>query len=76
MAQAFKLSDKGQQALKGNDESITPGQMLLIEIVSHCGQLTMENCLEMANLLVNHYGSNEAALQAVRDGEVTFHQED
>jgi hypothetical protein len=76
MAQAFKLSDKGQQALKGNDETLTPGQRLLMEIVSHCGQLTKENCLEMANELINHYGSQEAALQGVRDGEVTFRQED
>lgn len=76
MPQAFKLSDKGQQALKGNDETLTPGQRLLMEIVSHCGQLTRENCLEMANQLITHYGSPEQALQGVRDGDVVFYQED
>jgi len=75
MAQAFKLSDKGQQALKADDESLTPGQRLLMEIVDHCGQLTKENCLEMANQLIDHYGSQVAALQAVRDDEVTFRQD-
>ncbi len=70
----YQLSDKGEAALKGT-EPLTSGQLLIMEVMRQCGQVTKENCLNMANTLVRHYGSNEAALEAVRNGEATFQKQ-
>jgi hypothetical protein len=70
----FRLSDKGKAALNGT-EPLTSGQQLIMEVMKQCGRLTRQNCLEMCTHLTLHYGSKEAALEAVRNGEVTFNQE-
>jgi hypothetical protein len=70
----FRLSDKGKAALKGT-EPLTSGQQLIMEVMKQCGRLTRDNCLAMCTQLTLHYGSKEAALEAVRNGEVTFNQE-
>jgi hypothetical protein len=70
----YHLSDKGKDALQGT-EPLTPGMILLMEIMRQCGQLTKDNCLSMAARLVLRFGSNEAATEAIKNGTATFQKE-
>jgi hypothetical protein len=73
-ARVYRLSPKGEDALQGT-EPFTSGQLLIMEIMRQCGELTKDNCLSMAARLVLRFGSNEAATEAIKNGTATFQKE-
>ena len=66
MAEGFKISPKGLQALE--DGYLSPEEELILEIMSRVPAISQQNCLDLANESTNMCGSAEAAVRAFRAG--------
>jgi hypothetical protein len=65
------ITKSGRRALR-NDTQMTPLQRLFLEIVARTGNITEEHMFELADEMVRTMGSVDAALLALKSGQIEF----
>jgi hypothetical protein len=74
-ARVAVMTEEGRRALKNDFYAADPLGALLLEIAIRAGgEIEANNLDDVAEQLLDHYGSAEFALQAVRSGEVEFEE--
>jgi hypothetical protein len=66
-----RISASGRRALK-NDTNMPPVARLFLEIVARTGDITEKHMVDLADEMVGHYGSIDAAITALKMGECGF----
>ena len=68
MAKAFRISDKGKEALR-NSEPLEPECELLLTMMASVPSIGQDNLLALMDQAIRIYGSPENALEAFQSGE-------
>jgi hypothetical protein len=72
MRKLATLTKRGKQTLRSGMDGMSAEDQLTLEVMAKIGEVEMENLLDVLVELVEHYGSDEAALVAVKSGKVGF----
>jgi hypothetical protein len=66
----YSITETGRKAL--TDESLQGVELLMAEIIARTGNITKEDATNIFWELVDWYGTPEAAIEAMRSGDVRF----
>jgi hypothetical protein len=69
---AETISQKGKDSLDNGEFDDNPYAALILEVMRGAGSMNKNNCLQICQILVDRFGSVEAALEAWRAGEVSI----
>jgi hypothetical protein len=62
------ITSKGRAALR--DDRCQNAQLLIVELASRMGPVEQDHLVDLATELLDHYGTPENAVTALRTGEV------
>jgi hypothetical protein len=67
-----KLTRRGQKALRAGLDGLSLGATLLMEIMARVKYAPLDNVADLADQLIERYGSIENAIVAIKSGIVGF----
>jgi hypothetical protein len=74
MLMIMKMTDAGRRALRLGQLSHRPDQELVLEVLDVTGEIEDDNLHKLICELEERFGDSEAALDAIRHGEVQFNR--